>query len=151
MNPTPPSARQPRHSRARRAQQRAWRQLAITVPPGKPGLLAPVRRLIVANLLAWGAAPDRARDVELCASELLTNALLHTPGPARLHLAVHGRAAHLKVSDTSTHPPTTLEPDQDGHRESGRGLHIVETLADTIHTQIHPGRGKTITAIFHLA
>lgn len=150
MNPRPESGSRPRQSRARRAQQRSWRQLVVTVPQGERSLLAPVRRLIVASLLDWGAGLERARDIELCASELLTNALIHGEGAAHLHLTIRNGVAYLEVSDTSTHAPTAPEDYMEGHRESGRGFFITYTLAKEVCVDIRPGRGKTVTASFSL-
>lgn len=143
-------ARPNTRSRARRAWTRSWRNLSLTLPADTPELLGPIRHLIVANLIDWGADPERAGEIEVCASELLTNALRHSNGPARLHLHLHEGAVHLEVSDTSTRAANNIRPDEDARREHGRGLHIVEALAKTVGVQIHLGRGKTVKASFDL-
>lgn len=148
--PTAPSVL-PDRTRARHALLRSWRHLALTLPADAPELLAPIRRLVKTSLLDWGADPDKAADIELSACELLTNALRYSDGPARLVMAQRAGAVHLKVSDTSIHAPRDLDPDAEGRRENGKGLHIVKALAFATTVQIHPGWGKTVKASFDLA
>jgi len=143
---TPAAAIEPDH----RAQLRAWRHLAVTLPADAPELLTVIRRLVKSSLLDWGADPERAADIELCASELLTNALRYSNGPARLVLAVRAGTAHLKVSDTSLLAPHEIASDTEGGRENGKGLHIVKALAFATAVRIHPGWGKTVKASFEL-
>ena len=131
-----------------RALLRAWRHLAVTLPADAPELLTVIRHMVKSSLLDWGADPERAADIELCASELLTNALRYSDGPARLVLAARAGAVHLKVSDTSLLAPHEIAPDTEGIRENGKGLHIVKALAFTTAVRIRPGWGKTVTASF---
>lgn len=140
----------PDTTRARRARRRSWRHLAITLPAGASDLLSLTRRLVLANLLNWGADPATAENVKLCASELVGNVFRHTGGPARLELTVRKGVALLQVSDTSTEPPGASEPDEDVLREYGKGLHIVKAVAREVSVEIH-GWGKTVTASFELA
>lgn len=148
MNRLPSVSLAPQRTRARRTQLRSWRHLALTLPGDEPGLLSPIRQLIVANLRAWGVDPERAADVELCASELLTNVLRYTDGSARLHLKIREGAIVLEVSDTSIATPRSLESDEEGQREYGRGLSIVAKLASRVEVRIRPSYGKTVAAFF---
>lgn len=109
-------------------------------------------------LRQWGA-PGRAETAELLASELVTNALVHTDGgavvTARLDggpgASVKGRL-RVEVRDfLSRHPvlrPAAVcawgEPEgAEGAATSGRGLLLVHSLADAWGVTSH-GVGKAV-------
>lgn len=77
--------------------------------------------------------------VELCTSELVTNALLHGTPPIRLEISVTRSEVKVRVADRGDQPVrprrvVTPEP------VSGRGLGIVETLASAWgHDRIEQG------------
>ncbi|MFC6083063.1 ATP-binding protein [Sphaerisporangium aureirubrum] len=89
----------------------------------------PVARAFVRETL--GATHPALDDVTLLASELTTNAVLHSDsrdgGPVRLTLAEHDHAVRLTVTDTgsATHP----RPNHDPCGEHGRGLLLVEGIS----------------------
>ena len=141
MNP-PTTTVRPEAARSRRARLRSWRSLSLTVPADRPELLAVIRRLVYAHALDCGAQTEKAEEIELCVSELLTNALRYSDGPARLELGVHGGMMLLAVSDTSTHAPGRPGPDSAANGEHGRGLHIVNKLASALEVKVYPW-GKT--------
>ncbi|WP_210581659.1 ATP-binding protein [Streptomyces sp. GESEQ-4] len=66
---------------------------------------------------------------ELLASELVTNAHLHAPGPSCLRVRRSGKWLRLSVWDTSSEPPRPPRP-HGTDREEGRGMGIVDELAD---------------------
>ncbi|MFD3541661.1 ATP-binding protein [Streptomyces sp. NPDC058662] len=68
-------------------------------------------------------------DVELCVSELLTNALTHLGEGTPVTLRVTGRAARTRVELTDPAPHARPVPRQaaDGD-ESGRGLALLDAL-----------------------
>ncbi|MDF4250947.1 ATP-binding protein [Streptomyces sp. WMMB303] len=79
----------------------------------------------------WGAAA-RGDDVLLCVSEIATNALLHGVPPGRgfrvmLWLESDGQL-RIEVHDSGEGTPTLSSATDDA--ETGRGLLLVETLAD---------------------
>ena len=103
-----------------------WR---ISVP-GVPAIVAIARRLVRAAL--WDSR--RLDDIELVVSELVTNAIRHTPSGrtgSLLTLRIRGMAgwARIEVSDLGSvswaKPALAGEDD-----ECGRGLVIVSALAD---------------------
>ena len=143
MTQTP--VRSAAYSRARRTVLRSWRTLAVPVPADAREILGPLRKLVVANLLDWGVDPGRTEDIELALSELVTNALLHSGGPALVKVKMRYGAVHLEVSDTSTLPAHPADATLDG--ECGRGLHLVKAFAYATSMQIHTW-GKTIAASF---
>jgi anti-sigma regulatory factor (Ser/Thr protein kinase) len=66
---------------------------------------------------------------ELLASELVTNAHVHAPGPSCLRVRRSGKWLRLAVWDTSSEPPRQPRP-RGADREEGRGTGIVDELAD---------------------
>jgi GAF domain-containing protein/anti-sigma regulatory factor (Ser/Thr protein kinase) len=132
--------------------------LALTTHarPGEPGRAtaerrfpgdassAPSARRFAGDLLdAWGltSVADTAR---LLLGEVITNAVQHTVGEVRVRL-VHATGAgrlRVEVIDGSDRPPDlrVVTPDA----ESGRGLFIVETLADRWGHEIVETGGKIV-------
>ncbi|MEV6163854.1 ATP-binding protein [Streptomyces sp. NPDC052052] len=88
------------------------------------------REFVRAAVVDWGFG-GRLDDVLLCVSELATNALVHGVPPGRgylvrLLLRDDGRWMRVEVHDSGDGAPAVREPDG----ESGRGLLIVDALAD---------------------
>ncbi|WP_406193518.1 ATP-binding protein [Kitasatospora sp. NBC_01560] len=97
--------------------------------------------------LGWTSrAPDTADDVLLTVSELITNAHVHAHSNAQVVLLWDRRCLHVSVHDASTEVP--LPRPQSDVRTGGRGLAIVDSLADSWRSHPQAG-GKTITACFH--
>ncbi|MEU5660644.1 ATP-binding protein [Streptomyces sp. NPDC047737] len=116
-------------------------------------LLSPTRRgarlarlLAVAHLSTWGLPPGPAAQI---VSELATNAVLHGRVPGRdfrLALVVH-RDGPLRIEVTDAlgdRLPRAVTPGQ--HMETGRGLLIVEALADRWGVTPGPFPRKTVWA-----
>ncbi|MFD3751518.1 ATP-binding protein [Streptomyces cyaneofuscatus] len=111
-------------------------------------LLSPTRRgarlarlLTVAHLGAWGVPAESAAHI---VAELAANASVHGRVQGRdfqLSLAVSGQRLRIEVTDTrgdSVPPgPGAVKAPEDDHAENGRGLLIVEALAD--HWGVVPG------------
>jgi anti-sigma regulatory factor (Ser/Thr protein kinase) len=129
----------------------SWRELIVTVPAEVPELIRPLRHLATANLLAWGAARPRVDEVVLCLSELVTNALRHTAGPARMRLGVRSGFVHLEVADLGGPDPTRPGDVPAGLGEHGRGLHIVRALGLSVEVRCVDRRSKSVIARFPLA
>lgn len=110
--------------------------------------VADTRRRLRDQLRLWGV-PALADTAELLATEIVTNALQHTgggavltatlsPGPAkRLRVEVHDSLGRRPPR----RPPGGVRPADDA--TSGRGLLLVEALADTWGIQAS-GAGKTV-------
>ena len=88
-----------------------------------------------------GMPAKTVRDVLLAVSELVTNAVLHAPGPCTLEVALDERQVRIGVTDTSSVGPTLKRPDYDG--SGGLGLHMLRALAGEVEIQPH-GSGKTV-------
>ncbi|MFJ2395884.1 SpoIIE family protein phosphatase [Streptomyces sp. NPDC087843] len=117
------------------------------VAPGDSEALTEARRMIRAAVRAWGAA-ERADEIELVADELITNALMHTEGPAIVTLRVLSgpdRRLRVEVEDSSSALPRRREAGESG--VSGRGLLLVDRLADVWGVEAR-GRGKCVWCEF---
>jgi anti-sigma regulatory factor (Ser/Thr protein kinase) len=123
--------------------------------------LSPVRRLVSEVVSDWGfdALLD---DALLCASELASNAILHTRLPFDVEVQRLADGIRLEVVDRRPHelpevvPATGLATDITSQGTTGRGLQIVAAIAqrwgvttdsDTkaVWVELRPGAGKERT------
>ena len=81
-----------------------------------------------AVLLDWAWSGDSVDSILICTDELVTNAILHACSD--LDVVVRRSAGQLRVEvhDRSTRPPLRRVEPIDA--DSGRGLNVVESLAD---------------------
>ncbi|MFI5828048.1 ATP-binding protein [Streptomyces sp. NPDC051578] len=97
--------------------------------------------------LDWAAdAPDTVHSILLSVSELVANAHVHAAETAHLVLTWDGYCLHVSVADADPRLPRPREADESA--TSGRGLGIVDALADTMDVHACHG-GKAISACFH--
>ena len=117
---------------------------AITLPADLRAI-GDARAFAVATLARWGLGP-LTDTVTLLASEMVTNAMVHTEGPATLELRRDGDTVRLRVSDADTRPPQLREgPEPDLESDGGRGMVLVEALSSS--WGVEPsGSGKTVWA-----
>jgi anti-sigma regulatory factor (Ser/Thr protein kinase) len=88
--------------------------------------------------------PDEvAGDVELLASELVANAVLHGGGPVTVGLERSAHLVRVEVSDTSSELPA-LQPPEDLLAERGRGFLLVDRLATRWGFERRRDDGKTV-------
>lgn len=90
------------------------------------------RRFAAETLTCWGlAGTDRADDVLLCVSELVTNAVIHGVPPGRqlrLLLRNEGPVLVVEVHDSGPGVPHVVYDADES--EGGRGLLLVSALSD---------------------
>jgi signal transduction histidine kinase len=100
------------------------------------------REFVSAAADSWGR-PELSREAGLCASELVTNVLVHTRC-ARCQVAVSCTAGHLyvEVHDDSPEAPSKTRTAADA--DHGWGLQIVDALAATWGVYWAPGEGKSV-------
>ncbi|MER7674165.1 ATP-binding protein [Kitasatospora sp. NPDC096128] len=109
----------------------------------EPRAVPPSRRLIRKIAEAWQVPMSDAalRDVELCADELLANAIEHTRARCRVSVRWTGERLRVAVTDSSL-----ALPDREAAQDTitgGRGLLLVEELAHS--WGWHPtSSGKTV-------
>jgi anti-sigma regulatory factor (Ser/Thr protein kinase) len=105
---------------------------------------ATVARRAVRQFLA--AEADAGSDLdgaETIVGELVSNVILHAPGPIGLYVSWSGESAVLIVSDRGHGiPKVRLCPDADA--ECGRGLLIVEALASSLEVYTVPYQGSRV-------
>ncbi|MFI1801722.1 PAS domain S-box protein [Streptomyces sp. NPDC020379] len=113
---------------------------ASTELPSEPGAAAAGRRFVAEALTTWNCS-EALDDARLLTSEVLTNALSHAAGPIQLRVRRSIDALTIEVTDHNPQPPQ-LRLTEEGD-ESGRGLLLVDALADSWGTR-PLDRGKTI-------
>ena len=97
--------------------------------------------------LGWTtSAPDTVDAVLLTVSELVTNSQVHAHSAAQLMMTWDSECLHVSVHDDSSELPSVRALSED--RTSGRGMFLVDVLADTWQARPCP-HGKTVTACFH--
>ncbi|MEU3980990.1 ATP-binding protein [Streptomyces sp. NPDC026672] len=99
------------------------------------------RRALREFLRFWGR-PGRSEVAELLASELITNALVHTDHDAVLTVVLEPRGLRVEVRDFAARRPRLSVPDPD-EATHGRGLLLVQSLADSWGVRAH-GVGKSV-------
>lgn len=105
--------------------------------------VAGVRALLRERLYRWGL-PALIDTVELLASEVVTNALVHTVRGATLTVTLtDGPSARLRIEvyDFAAHCPKARAASD--HASNGRGLLIVQSLSDAWGVRTQP-LGKTV-------
>lgn len=111
------------------------------------------RQFVLTTLSSWGITGDPAEDIRLCASELVSNALVH--GTRRGHgflvrLTAEVDCVRLEVHDSrdpapARHPRVRHAADTD---TTGRGLRIVDSLADGWGVEDRDPYGKIVWSRF---
>lgn len=91
-----------------------------------------VRRRVGADLAEHGIEPESIDEVVLVISELVGNAVRHTPmddaDPLAVRWELDSDGVLVEVTDASTEPPRPRTPGS--NEPSGRGLQIVAAMAD---------------------
>jgi anti-sigma regulatory factor (Ser/Thr protein kinase) len=87
------------------------------------------RRRISATVRAWNVpmSDSALADVELCATEVVTNALTHAGDECWVRVQWTGQFLQVEVSDQSLQLPVAADPSLSA--ECGRGLALVESFS----------------------
>ncbi|MFE0627602.1 SpoIIE family protein phosphatase [Streptomyces sp. NPDC058864] len=105
------------------------------------------RMFVEERLRSWELA-DLSEALQLIASEIVTNALIHAGSDVDVRLRAFADHVRLEVRDSDGNPPVpsrlTLDEEENAEAEHGRGLLIVEALAGQWNTSPN-GRGKTVS------
>jgi anti-sigma regulatory factor (Ser/Thr protein kinase) len=104
---------------------------AMLVLDDDPRSARVARRFLRAQLDEWQIGGDVPDTAELCLSELVTNAVIHAGTSSVLTLALEDGVLTVTVRDRgSAEPAARLVEDDDPLRVFGRGLQLVDALAD---------------------
>lgn len=109
-------------------------------------------RSFTAEALADWDLPDRAEEIRLCVSELATNALVHGTAPGHgflVTLDADEEVVRLEVHDSRRQHPEARQAA--GTDTSGRGLVLVNALADDWGVQARSPFGKIVWSCFKAA
>ncbi|WP_033323652.1 ATP-binding protein [Streptomyces yerevanensis] len=99
------------------------------------------RRTIRTALLDYNYSLELADTAELLTSELVSNSVKHSDGPVAVRLRTRAGVVRIGVMDDHPELPAPLPctPDED----FGRGLYLVEALADCWGRYPLPNRSRT--------
>jgi anti-sigma regulatory factor (Ser/Thr protein kinase) len=113
-----------------------------------PALRAPraARAFVAETLTAWDVQGDAVEATQLVVSELVTNAVLHSPESATisLDLRLNDGAVRVLVTDGGLAEPKRRAPPDSSTAESGRGVRLVEAFTEQWGTETHGVDGKTV-------
>lgn len=101
------------------------------------------RRFVADRLRAWSVEDDVVAVAQLCASELVTNAVIHSGTEPRITMRVSSGHLLVLVSDQGGHGAVQYDEDYDPMSVSGRGLTLVDALATTWRAE-HNADGTTV-------
>jgi serine phosphatase RsbU (regulator of sigma subunit)/anti-sigma regulatory factor (Ser/Thr protein kinase) len=122
------------------SQKKTW-----TVDVRERGAAYRVRRAVLWDLSSRVSAGSDLSGVELILGELLSNVAQHTPGQAEVGLEFQDGEARLLVRDNGK--PFKSEDGEmpDALSPSGRGLHLVRSLARSV--EVHHNGGNNIAVV----
>lgn len=117
------------------------RSASLDLPP-TAGSVTAARRLVRELLAVWDVPHDR-EDAELLVTELVANVVDHVRGEAdlTLELSLSDTWLRIAVVDGSSIRPVVQELSHE--RPRGRGMRIVEAIADRWGAEDHDG-GKRV-------
>ncbi|NAZ88736.1 ATP-binding protein [Kineococcus indalonis] len=108
------------------------------------------RHLVADWCIAEGIIGDVVDTLLLLTAELVTNAVIHGRSDVVLSLGRHGSRVRVGVADENTRLPLRREPDPDAL--DGRGMALVEALADAHGVDVEPfGKVVWFDVTTHLA
>ena len=119
--------------------------LALPAGSSSPGL---ARGFVTSWLTAWGLEHLCDR-VLLATSELVTNAVVHGKLPLEVEVETDGRDLRVTVTDPVPRPPRIQS--RDARSSTGRGVAIVDDVADAWGSDLVAGNGKAVWCSFRVA
>jgi anti-sigma regulatory factor (Ser/Thr protein kinase) len=101
------------------------------------------RRALAGWLEGWGVDLELAETAQLCVSELVTNAVIHSGTTARVTARLDDQRLLVLVQDHGNRGAARRADDHDPTGISGRGLMLVEALS-TAWSAEHSADGTTV-------
>jgi len=95
-----------------------------------PAAVSGARQFLRQTLDVWGVDDDVEYTATLCLSELVTNALIHSHGGCLVRAVLHDGVLTTTVLDWGTSVAGSSGPVEDPLQVHGRGLQVVDALAD---------------------
>ena len=117
-------------------------QLALPADPTAPGRARAVLHRVGAE---WGVDEEPLHDAAMIVTELVANAVDHAHTASTLTVGLDDRGLSIAVRDGNAAQGPRPRP-VDPHARRGRGLQMVEALAQTWGVTVHPD-GKTVWAV----
>ncbi|MEU1851814.1 ATP-binding protein [Streptomyces sp. NPDC019990] len=116
-------------------------ELAFTAEPVE---VAALRRIMRLHLGIWGLH-DISDEAQLCVSELVSNVITHVGHgtPATLAVSVRGTHLRIEVHDPDTRALPVLREASAADCEDGRGMALVDAVADRWGVVLRPDRKVT--------
>lgn len=115
-----------------------------------PEAVAVARRFLRGTLGGWGVDEDTTDTAVLCLSELVTNAVIHSHAGCVVHVVLEDGVLTITVRDGGSSDAATPEAVDDPLLVHGRGLHLVDVLAQRWGYQLHTV-GTTVWFVLDLA
>ncbi len=116
---------------------------ATTRLPADVSAAGIARRFVIASLAAWDVDDDVAGVAELCVSELVTNAVIHSGTEPEVTVRIDDTTVLVLVHDQGNRGTVERMAEYDPMSVSGRGLTLVDALADTWSAE-HNADGTTV-------
>jgi PAS domain S-box-containing protein len=116
-------------------------QRLVTLPPA-PDSARHARRFVAEVLAAAGVDDDRRDTAVLLTSELVTNGIVHAL--TDLQITVEATATWVRVEVVDGNPNLPQRRDYDDEAMTGRGLEMLELLADELGVQPLANDGKRV-------
>jgi anti-sigma regulatory factor (Ser/Thr protein kinase) len=104
---------------------------AATPLPANATAPSIARRFIRETLADWAAPTDLVERAELCTSELVTNAVIHSGTTAEITAHLDDEFLTVLVHDQGSRGSVQQSEEGEALRVSGRGLTLVDALAST--------------------
>ncbi|WP_037846167.1 ATP-binding protein [Streptomyces sp. NRRL S-474] len=120
--------------------RKPW-ELSFTAEPVE---VAALRRIMRLHLGIWGLH-DISDEAQLCVSELVSNVITHVGHgtPATLAVSVRGNHLRIEVHDPDTRALPVLRDASATDCEDGRGMALVDAVADRWGVLLRPDRKVT--------
>lgn len=116
-------------------------QRLVTLPPA-PDSARQARRFVGDVLTSAGIDPDRRETAVLLTSELVTNGIVHAL--TELRVTVEATPSWVRVEVVDGNPNLPRRRDYDDEAMTGRGLEMLELLADDLGMQPLADEGKRV-------
>lgn len=102
------------------------------------------RRFVTSRLAEWGVDDEVVETAQLCVSELVTNAVIHSGTPSKVTVRLDEERLLVSVQDGGSQGAVRqISDDDEPMISSGRGLTIVDVLATTWSAERSP-EGTTV-------